>query len=131
MFVTNFSSEFKDEFIKVHTGDKLKLAMGVYTKLGFPGAFGSMDATHLWWNKCPVNLVNLCTGKEGYPTLTFNAIVDHHRYIQYVSHAFYGSIPDVAIAQMDPFPRSLMAGVMATVCFFIFVAVLMKRKGII
>ena len=47
MFVTNFSSVFKEDFVQIHSGERLKLAMDVYTKLGFPGAFGSMDATHV------------------------------------------------------------------------------------
>jgi len=96
--------------------------MDVYARLGFPGAWGSMDATHVWWNQCPVSFSNLCTGKEGYPTLTFNCIVDHYRYIQYTSIAYYGSIPDIAIAQMDELPRRLMCGVMSSVVFFIFLA---------
>ena len=31
-FVLNFAATFKDEYIKIHSGDRLKLAMDVYAK---------------------------------------------------------------------------------------------------
>ena len=43
-FVHNFALAFKGKFLKPHSGEKLERAMDVYARLGFPGAWGSMDA---------------------------------------------------------------------------------------
>jgi hypothetical protein len=41
-------------------GDELKKVMEVYKLLGFNGAIGSMDCTHVKWNKCPASKQNFC-----------------------------------------------------------------------
>jgi hypothetical protein len=66
-FVRGFSKH-RDMFIKFHTEQRLQASMNVYSNLGFPGAFGSMDATHVRLWKCPEFAKNLCEGKEGYYT---------------------------------------------------------------
>ena len=38
-----------------------------YAKLGFLGAVGSVDATHVAWDKAPAAYQSLYVGKEGYP----------------------------------------------------------------
>ena len=91
MFVLNFAKEFFADYVKVPTGDRLKKTMAVYEQLGLPGAVGSMDCTHLHWNKCPTWLHSLCKGKEGYPSLAFNCVVDHFRLIHHVSEVFVGT----------------------------------------
>lgn len=53
----------------------------VYTRMGLPGAIGSMDGVHLAWDKCPAAERTLHTGKESYPTLAFNVTVRHDRRI--------------------------------------------------
>ena len=44
-------------------------SMQMYKELGFPGAAGSVDCTHVRWGNCPAGLANLCTGKETVPTI--------------------------------------------------------------
>ncbi len=43
--------------------------MQQYAAVGFPGAIGCTDVVHIWWDRCPTSLINLYTGKEGYPTI--------------------------------------------------------------
>ena len=48
-----------------------------YAAVGLPGAIGSMDVVHVAWAMCPAGLAHLATGKEGYPSVTYNVICDH------------------------------------------------------
>ena len=78
-----------------------------YKALGLPGCIGSMDCTHLHWDKCPTNLTNLCTGKEGFPSLSFEVIVDHNRRIHHCTPGYYGSHNDQTISKYDLYAASI------------------------
>jgi len=69
-FVVNFSQRgsdgFYDEWIKPPVGEDLQKVMDMYANMGFPGARGSMDCTHVVWWQCPAHLQNLC--KRKYPS---------------------------------------------------------------
>ena len=89
-FIESFVEAFEKEFIKMPEGDDLrfgmnlsclisKIVMRTYADMGFPGTVGSIDVTHVRWLRCSNKLTNLCTGKEGFPTLAFEVIVDHCR----------------------------------------------------
>jgi len=93
-FISGISKYLYPLYVKVHTGENLKNCMQQYADCGQPGCAGSADACHFLMNKTPVSLVNDCIGKEGKPTMGFNMICDHRRYIQYVSPGFYGTYND-------------------------------------
>ncbi|CAM9345159.1 unnamed protein product, partial [Discosporangium mesarthrocarpum] len=38
-----------------------------FGKLGFPGAVGSTDVTHIRWDNAPAGDATYYRGKEGYP----------------------------------------------------------------
>ena len=97
-FVTNFSKKF-ESFINMPEGEDLESVLEVYRRLGFPGCVGSIDCTHVRWWGCPSNLTNICTGKEGYPTLSFQVVVDHSRLIRHVSRAGWGTMNDINMCQ--------------------------------
>ena len=105
-FVTNFSNHFKKDFIRMPTGDELKSVLDVYQRLGFPGCVGSMDCTHVKWLCCPSEITNLCVGKEGYPTLSFQVVVDHARKINHVSASGFGTMNDINMCQVDVIVRN-------------------------
>jgi hypothetical protein len=44
-----------DEWIKLPTGEDLDRCMTDYNNVGFPGAIGSTDVTHVPWDKTPVS----------------------------------------------------------------------------
>lgn len=83
--------------------------MKIYNKLGLPGAVGSMDCTHISWEKCPNNISNICYGKEKKTTLAFEVIVDHSKYIVSVSQAFFGSTNDKTIVRNDSTPQLILS----------------------
>ncbi|CAN0329267.1 unnamed protein product [Discosporangium mesarthrocarpum] len=56
--------------------EELQRTMKAYHRLGYTGAVGSTDVTHLNWNKCPVVDTRSYKGKEGSP-LAYEVNVDH------------------------------------------------------
>ena len=72
IFLINFPKTlFKDVIRFLREGVELQNVMRVYQKMGFPGAVGSVDATHIRWHQCPVEFVHAATGKEKYPSVAF------------------------------------------------------------
>jgi hypothetical protein len=102
-FVKGFSKRDYHQFIRIPTcnSDELLRTMEVYRKLGFPCCFGSMDVTHVRWNRCPRLLKHEHLGKEGYPSLAFQVIVNHSRLIYHISPAYMGSYNDKTISRND------------------------------
>ncbi|CAN0429398.1 unnamed protein product [Pylaiella littoralis] len=54
-FCKHFATEMYDEHIFLPTDEngELDRVMGQYEKLGFRGAMGSTDVTHIAWGRCP------------------------------------------------------------------------------
>ena len=80
-FVDKFSSFYYDSFVKFPSGDELAAVNALYAKIGLPGTCGSIDCTHLRWDRCPNVNRNNYIGKEGFPSIAYEVIVDHNRYI--------------------------------------------------
>ena len=60
-----------------------------------------MDVVHVPLGMCPHGLINLCTGKEGYPTLGYNVIYDHTVRALAVMPGTYGMINGKTIVRAD------------------------------
>lgn len=76
-----FVERYYEEYVYApRTTEEIRKTMAIYERMGLAGAIGSADCVHVKWERCPVELSNLCcTGKEGYPTLAWQATVDHHK----------------------------------------------------
>jgi hypothetical protein len=81
-FVTEFVEHFFSTFVCLPSAETLKKSVEVYSRLGIPGAVFSMDCTHIYLDKCPIEYANICNGKEGKPTLAFQVAVDHFRHTE-------------------------------------------------
>ena len=81
----------------------MKKVMDVYSKMGLPGCIGSADCVHVKWDRCPVELHHLCSGKEGYPILAYSVTVDHHRRILGATRSNYGARNDKTIVRLDDY----------------------------
>jgi len=113
-FIHRFPLLFKNSFISLPNQEQLKGVMNVYAAMGFPGCVGSVDCTHVrWWN-CPRELQNSCRGKEGFPTLVFQVVVDHSKRIIFVSNAFFGSLNDRNVCDADGFIFNNNNGILNT-----------------
>mmetsp|Transcript_110408 Transcript_110408/g.216496 ORF Transcript_110408/g.216496 Transcript_110408/m.216496 type:complete len:380 (-) Transcript_110408:798-1937(-) len=113
-FVVGMSKpEVLKMYVKPPVEAKLAAVMDTYARLGFPGAVGSIDCTHVQWNKCPVELVNLCRGKEKYPSLTFEVVVDHSGLIHSVTDGFVGTYHDAIVVVHDEYAIAISEGMYA------------------
>ena len=70
-FCKRFSELYYNDYIKFPADASLAERMAHYAALGIPGGMGSLDCTHVHWDKCPKWMKNLCVGKEGSPPLRF------------------------------------------------------------
>lgn len=106
VFFHDFCKFFSEQYFHVfvappQTAQEIRNVTGVYKRLGFPGAIGSVDCVHVRWDKCPFSLRSSCKGKEGYPSLAYEAVVDHHRRIHSVTKSHYGARNDKCIVKFD------------------------------
>jgi hypothetical protein len=94
-FLHNYAEKFFSKFVYVPEAEELNNVMEVYSRMGFPGCVGSMDVTHIYWDRCPEQLRFLCKGKEGKPTISLQVVADHTKTIHHVSKPFYGATNDM------------------------------------
>ncbi|CAB1099337.1 unnamed protein product [Ectocarpus sp. CCAP 1310/34] len=95
-FCKHFAREMYDEHIYLPSeqNGELDHVMKQYDRLGFSGAMGSMDVTHIGWSKCPYNLARSYTGKEGVPTVGYQVTVNHAGRAIAVTEGFTDSTND-------------------------------------
>jgi hypothetical protein len=96
--------------VKPPVGKDMERVMNEYARLGFAGAVGSVDCTHVFWDKCPESIFHLCKGKHAWPSLVFEAVVDHSWRIHSCTEAFYGATADPTVAAADPYVSSILDG---------------------
>lgn len=119
-FVVNFKREYFKQIVYLPEGEELRKVMDVYKILGFNGCFGSMDCTHLRWNKCPAEWQNYCIGKEGFPTLSFLVVVDHNRRAMIVSRSFFGAANDKLVVKACDETKAIIEGSMEHILFHLY-----------
>lgn len=100
-FCKHFAAELYDEHIFLPTGAYQDKVMADYARIGFTGAVGSTDVTHLPWGMCPYNQARSHTGKEGFPTLAYQVTVSHTKRVLAVTPGFTGSTNDKTIIRFD------------------------------
>jgi len=90
------------------TQEELDSTMSIYKRLGLPGAVGSTDCFHLFWDKCPAQLkVDCRNGRYTRCTLVWSVSNDHHRKLYSISEAFCGCVSDKTIQVYDTFLQSV------------------------
>jgi Plant transposon protein len=64
-FWAKFNENFREEWI-VYPTTAVEAAgsLEIYRRLGFPGAVGSVDCTHVLWGRCPAQHHSAYSGKE-------------------------------------------------------------------
>jgi hypothetical protein len=108
-FLSNYAELLYEKYVHIPHGEELSAVMEVYRRMGFPGCVGSMDVTHVYWDKCPNHLRFLCKGKEGRPTVAFQVVAEHSKRIHHISKPFYGATNDITITYQDSYPRKLLS----------------------
>jgi hypothetical protein len=116
-FTQAFVSHFYDDYISFPSGAKLEAVANAYADMGFPGACGSMDVTHVRLGKCAHGLRVLATGKESFPTLGFQCICSPNREILYCSLPYLGSYNDITITANDELCQQFAGGLLDNIRF--------------
>lgn len=110
-FCELFARRYYDEYVYLPRDDNEKRAWASdYARMGLPGAIGSTDCVHVKWERCTHSLSNLCTGKEGYPTLAWQATVNHKMRFMSATRSFYGSTNDKTICKFDNLTQRIRNG---------------------
>lgn len=84
------------------TAAELSNVMAAYRAIGLPGAIGSVDVTHIHLGRTPEQLRFELTGKEGYATYGYQAVVAHDGRLLAACGGFHGATNDKTIVRMDP-----------------------------
>lgn len=107
-FCKRFACRYFEEYVHPpRTVEELRKMTSVYDRQGLTGAVGSVDCVHCRWDQCPATLLNLHTGKEGYPTLAWEVTVDHHMRAMAVTKGFCGSYNDKTISKYDSYLHTI------------------------
>lgn len=91
-----------DNHIYLPTGNALVKAMDHYDKLGFTGAIGTTDDTHIRWDCCKFSCARSFTEKEGFPTNSCQVTVNHTGRALGVTVGFPGAQNDKMISRYLP-----------------------------
>ena len=60
-FCDRFVKELLPEWVRLpETAEELNLVTQVFERLGFPGAVGSTDCTHVYWERAPAGWLGIC-----------------------------------------------------------------------
>ena len=102
-FCERFATEMYDEHIYLPSDENGELdgVMDEYASVGYPGAMGSTDVTHVGWSKCPYNHARSYTRKEGKPAIGYQVTVSHSGRVLAVTEGFTGSTNDKTIIRYD------------------------------
>lgn len=114
-FFHEFNRRCREELYPIHVRmpsniEELMEIEAAYAAVGIPGACGSMDVVHIPLGACPHGLINVCTGKEGYPTLAYNVICDHSGRALALMPGAYGTINDKTIVKSDEAVEEVKTG---------------------
>jgi Plant transposon protein len=103
-FSSGFCATMYDEWIKPPaTPEHMKEILKHNAAVGFPGAVGSSDVTHVPWDKTPCQQARHYVGKEGFTTVAYEVTVDHTMRVQAVTRGFHGAVNDKTIVKFDRF----------------------------
>ena len=102
-FNSAFRRLFEKEFIRPLEGEEFIQSSSVFSRMGLPGAIGSIDATFVGpWDACPSNLANVMEGDKG-KGLLYQVIIDHCKLVLSVEGGYYGTVNDKCSVKYNDF----------------------------
>lgn len=106
-FCKRFAETLFGAWIRMPEGEDLIETTGAYAAVGFPGAVGSADVTHVPLGRVSHSHGRIYTGKEGFPTLAYEATVDHAMRVRAVTKGYPGTVNDKTIVRFDKGPLAI------------------------
>jgi len=112
-FFHHFSQRFLDEnfhlwIVYPKTKEDARESLSVYARLGVPGIVASTDCTHVSWGRCPAQLGVVYTGKEHFPSISYEVSCDHSKKVLWVTDGHPGSRNDITIIKADEFLQRVL-----------------------
>lgn len=79
-------------------------------RLGLPGAWCSIDGTHVFLGKCPEDAKVMYTGRYNKPTMAFIVLAGHNYQIFHCSSGYPGYLNDIQLVTNDEFCAKMATG---------------------
>ena len=111
-FIHVGSTILYNQYVKLpQTSSKVEQHMHEFTHAGMPGAFASMDATHIVHERCKWKYKRAHIGhKSKHATRTYNLMVNHRRRILASTKGHPGSFNDKTLIMFDKFVHDIIDG---------------------
>ena len=103
--------KFGDEYLREPTADDVNRQLSINESRGFPGMFGSLDCTHLNWDKCPVAQQGQYQDRNGKRSIVAEAVCSQDLWIWHCYIGIPGSNNDVNIVDRSPLMGNLLRGI--------------------
>ena len=100
-FCDCFSAGLWHQWVRLPEGADREQCEGTYRDLGYPGAMGSTDCTHVAWERCPFSETNNHKGKEGFTSVVFEVTCDHTGRIISSTRGYPGAENDKTVVKRD------------------------------
>ena len=103
---------YKDEYLRCLDEDDIRATVRLHKSVHkIDGMIGSLDCTHLPWDKCPVAWQgSYKNGKNHGPTLVAEAACDYHLWIHHLAFGFPGTLNDLTILANSPLLEKMLNG---------------------
>ena len=102
VFVKRYIFQFYNEWVFLpRTDEELRAVINVYSTQGLPGCAGSVDCVHLSWGRCQAGCRFYHVGKEGFPTRSYEVVVDATKRVRACTPGFPGANNDKSISRHD------------------------------
>ena len=62
-----------------------------------PGMMGSLDATKVYWKRCPTAWEGRFQGREKYASIRLEAVIDNNLWFWHTAFGFPGTLNDINI----------------------------------
>jgi hypothetical protein len=110
-FTARFVAEHHAQWIRAPTDDELPHVLRVYAAKGMTGACGSVDCTHVPLGRGPIAHKNLNQGRDGKPSLVYEAVVGPDRFFHSFSlRGAHGAQNDKTTVQNDRYVLDIRGG---------------------
>lgn len=102
VFVKRYVFDFFNAWVYLpRTEEELRAVVNVYSTQGLPGCAGSVDCVHLAWGRCKFGTKFYHVGKEGFPTRSYEVVVDATKRVRACTPGFPGANNDKTISRHD------------------------------
>jgi hypothetical protein len=109
-FIDVIETEFHDEFLRYSTTAELKSLMERMSLRGFPGAWVSIDCSHMTWKNCLTALQGQYRNKIGQCSIVTEVVCDENLRAWKAFLGMPGSLNDINVLDHSPMVQNIKCG---------------------